>query len=66
MERMAYGVRALGVPKFANLNVYLSKAHIWHLKALKMPNMRFKALNTTLKAVILEASKITKILIFQY
>ena len=28
--------------------------------------MRFRALNTTLKAVILEASKNTKVLIFQY
>ena len=64
----AYGLRGrdLEFPKFASYSLHHSKSHICHLKALKMSNMRFRALNTTLKAVILEASKNTKVLIFQY
>jgi len=43
----AYGVRgrAVGIPEFVNY-CFLSKVHIWHLKALKMlGGMKFRALN---------------------
>ena len=35
-------------------------------RPLRRHHMRFRALNTTLKAVIFEASKNTKVLTFQY